>query len=62
VATDDITILAEAARRAITAIYRKGYDFQKTAVMFSCIVPKGAAPQSLFDINLVDDTRMQSLM
>jgi DNA polymerase V len=61
-ATDDVFILAQAARTAITHIYRKGFDFQKAGVILSSLSPKGAKTQSLFDADPIDDSKKQALM
>lgn len=61
-ATDDVVVLAHAARTAMSLIYRKGFDFQKAGVILSSISPKGAKTQSLFDEDPIQDSRKQALM
>lgn len=62
VATDDIIQIAHAARKAVTVIYKAGYDFQKAGVILSGISPKATAVQSLFDSDLVADEKKEALM
>lgn len=61
-ATDDLIVLAHAARTAISLIYRKGFDFQKAGVILTSISPKGAKTLSLFDEDPIEDSKNQALM
>lgn len=62
VATDDVVILAHAARTAVSHIYKKGFDYQKAGVILSSISPKGAKTQSLFDLDPIVDSKKEALM
>ncbi len=63
-ASDDILMIAHAARLATSKIYQKGYDYQKAGVILSAISPKTTCIQSLslFDSDPIEAIKHESLM